>query len=243
MALTGVADAAYRATAVEAALAGSDGSPAALAAAAEHAADGQTRERRHPRRPRLSIAYGGRLHASRDRNGARAPLRLIDRPERGARRRGHARPPRAARLAGAILARDLTIGETRWPKGRRLSEDDLLALAAAPAGDAVTVLIADAGELHEDDAALRLARAVIGPNLDVRGRSEPDRPRRRGRGCRQRASRGPGATESTRSARGVHGVRRPGRGARRSRGQRQDRTPCGGREDRGSRGTSERVRQ
>ncbi|MBA2757967.1 MAG: hypothetical protein H0U37_11105 [Chloroflexi bacterium] len=74
-----------------------------------------------------------------------------------------------ARLAGAILARDLTIGETRWPKGRRLSEDDLLALAAAPAGDAVTVLIADAGELHEDDAALRLARAVIGPNLDVRG--------------------------------------------------------------------------
>ena len=75
----------------------------------------------------------------------------------------------AARLAGAILARDLTIGETRWSKGRRLSEDDLLALAAAPAGDAVTVLIADAGELHEDDAALRLARAVIGPNLDVRG--------------------------------------------------------------------------
>ena len=74
-----------------------------------------------------------------------------------------------ARLAGAILARDLTIGETRWSKGRRLSEDDLLALAAAPAGDAVTVLIADAGELHEDDAALRLARAVIGPNLDVRG--------------------------------------------------------------------------
>jgi len=74
-----------------------------------------------------------------------------------------------ARLAGAILARDLTLGETRWSKGRRLSEDDLLALAAAPAGDAVTVLIADAGELHEDDAALRLARAVIGPNLDVRG--------------------------------------------------------------------------
>lgn len=52
VALTGVADAAYRATAVEAALAGSDGSPAALAAAAEHAADGQT--------------VNGDIHADRD---------------------------------------------------------------------------------------------------------------------------------------------------------------------------------
>ena len=41
-ALTGVGDAAYRATAVEAALGGSDGSPRALAAAASHAAEGRT---------------------------------------------------------------------------------------------------------------------------------------------------------------------------------------------------------
>jgi aerobic carbon-monoxide dehydrogenase medium subunit len=40
--ITGVGDHPYRATAVEAALLGSDGSPAAVAAAAEHAADGQT---------------------------------------------------------------------------------------------------------------------------------------------------------------------------------------------------------
>ncbi len=52
VALTGVADAAYRTAAVEAALAGSDGSPAALAAAAEHAADGQT--------------VNGDIHADRD---------------------------------------------------------------------------------------------------------------------------------------------------------------------------------
>ncbi len=38
--ITGVADAAYRATAVEAALIGTDGEAAAIAAAAEHAADG-----------------------------------------------------------------------------------------------------------------------------------------------------------------------------------------------------------
>jgi carbon-monoxide dehydrogenase medium subunit len=42
VALTGVGEVPYRAKAVEAALVGSDGSPAAVAAAAEHAADGQT---------------------------------------------------------------------------------------------------------------------------------------------------------------------------------------------------------
>ena len=42
VALTGVGDHPYRAKAVEAALTGSDGSPAAVAAAAEHATDGQT---------------------------------------------------------------------------------------------------------------------------------------------------------------------------------------------------------
>jgi carbon-monoxide dehydrogenase medium subunit len=42
VALTGVGEHPYRAKAVEAALLGSDGSPAAVAAAAEHATDGQT---------------------------------------------------------------------------------------------------------------------------------------------------------------------------------------------------------
>ena len=42
VALTGVGDHPYRAKAVEAALLGSDGSAAAVAAAAEHATDGQT---------------------------------------------------------------------------------------------------------------------------------------------------------------------------------------------------------
>jgi carbon-monoxide dehydrogenase medium subunit len=42
VALTGVGEVPYRAKAVEAALQGSDGSPAAVAAAAEHATDGQT---------------------------------------------------------------------------------------------------------------------------------------------------------------------------------------------------------
>ncbi len=77
--------------------------------------------------------------------------------------------PAPARLKDAVLARDLTVVGKRWEKGRRLSADDLLALATADPGPPVTVLIAEAGELHEDEAAVRLARAVAGPGLDVRG--------------------------------------------------------------------------
>ena len=74
-----------------------------------------------------------------------------------------------ARLAGAILTRDLTVGGKRWSKGRRLSEEDLLALAAAEPAAAVAVLVASGNEVHEDEAALRLAKAIAGPGLDVRG--------------------------------------------------------------------------
>ena len=77
------------------------------------------------------------------------------------------RPP--ARLAGAVLARDLTIGRVRWEKGRRLSADDLLAIAGADPAEPVSVLVADSNELHEDDAAVRLAAAVGGPGLRTRG--------------------------------------------------------------------------
>jgi hypothetical protein len=68
-----------------------------------------------------------------------------------------------------VLTRDLTVAGKRWVKGRRLSADDLLALAAADPGPPVTVLVVEPGELHEDDAAIRLAKAVAGPNLDARG--------------------------------------------------------------------------
>jgi hypothetical protein len=74
-----------------------------------------------------------------------------------------------ARLIGAVLARDLTVNGSRWTKGRRLSADDLAALAAADPGEPVTVLVPEPGELHEDDAALRLAAAVAGPGLTLRG--------------------------------------------------------------------------
>jgi len=74
-------------------------------------------------------------------------------------------------LEGAVLARDLVVGTARWSKGRRLTRADLDAFAAAPPRGvgSVTVIVIEPGDLHEDDAALRLAAAVAGPGLETRG--------------------------------------------------------------------------
>jgi hypothetical protein len=57
-----------------------------------------------------------------------------------------------------------------------LSDADLRALSAADPAvvgvDAVTLIVPDAGDLHEDDAGLRLAAAVAGPGLERRGPNE-----------------------------------------------------------------------
>jgi len=63
----------------------------------------------------------------------------------------------------------LVVAGKRWHKGRRLSAEDLVAIGAADPGPPVSVIMAEPGELHEDDAAIRLAKAVAGPNLTVRG--------------------------------------------------------------------------
>ncbi|HZC31776.1 MAG TPA: molybdopterin-binding protein [Candidatus Bathyarchaeia archaeon] len=69
-----------------------------------------------------------------------------------------------------MLARDLVVGSARWSKGRRLSAADLEAFTAAPPGvGPVTVIVMEPGDLHEDEAALRLAAAVAGPGLTARG--------------------------------------------------------------------------
>jgi len=78
--------------------------------------------------------------------------------------------PAPAGLVGAVLTRDLIAGGERWPKGRRLTAADLRAIAAGPEGDGrdTTVLLPDAGESHEDDAARRLATIVGGAGLAAR---------------------------------------------------------------------------
>ncbi len=80
-----------------------------------------------------------------------------------------------ASLVGAVLTRDIRVGDARWSKGRRLTAADLAALAAArpdPEDREVTVLVIEAGELHEDEAAVRLADAITGTGLDRRGPNE-----------------------------------------------------------------------
>ena len=79
---------------------------------------------------------------------------------------GRRAPPR---LAGSVLARDLRVGDERWRKGRRLSADDLVRLGDADFGEEIAVIVLEAGELHEDDAAARLADAVAGRGLTRRG--------------------------------------------------------------------------
>jgi hypothetical protein len=81
----------------------------------------------------------------------------------------------ADHLVGAVLPRDLRVGGERWAKGRRLSPDDLARLAADPdalGGEPISVLVPEAGDVHEDEAAVRLAAAVAGPGLTTRGPAE-----------------------------------------------------------------------
>ncbi|HEY7826627.1 MAG TPA: molybdopterin-binding protein [Candidatus Limnocylindrales bacterium] len=84
-------------------------------------------------------------------------------------------------LVGGVLARDLVVAGSRWPKGRRLSPLDLeLLMSPDTVIDArrgldlrgLTVLIPDADDVHEDEAALRLAGLVAGDGLSRRGPAE-----------------------------------------------------------------------
>lgn len=67
-----------------------------------------------------------------------------------------------------LLAREVTIGELRLRKGKRLSEDDLLALRAVGASG-IRALKLDDGDLDEATAARRIAAAVAGRCVEVKG--------------------------------------------------------------------------
>jgi hypothetical protein len=79
--------------------------------------------------------------------------------------------PLPGALEGAVLARDLVVAGARWTKGRRLTTADVAGLAASPEGPPITVLVPEPGDVHEDDAGLRLAVAVVAgqPGLALRG--------------------------------------------------------------------------
>ncbi len=65
------------------------------------------------------------------------------------------------------LTEDIKIGETRLRKGRLLSADDLALLRGFERP--VHAVVLDAADVHEDEAGRRLAQAVAGPGLDMRG--------------------------------------------------------------------------
>lgn len=88
-------------------------------------------------------------------------------------------------LTGAVLARDVAAAGERWSKGRRLSAADLdllvagdvarpapPAFPAVPPSPGITLLVPDRSDMHEDDAAVRLAIAVAGPGLEAHGPHE-----------------------------------------------------------------------
>jgi molybdopterin biosynthesis enzyme len=78
-------------------------------------------------------------------------------------------PPAAT--AGGILTRDLAVGGLRLTKGTRLTAGHLALIGAAPLDGTHTVLLPDPWEVHEDEAALRLAAAASAGRgeLTVRG--------------------------------------------------------------------------
>jgi molybdopterin biosynthesis enzyme len=73
----------------------------------------------------------------------------------------------------AALARTTLVGDERWTKGRRLDAAAIARLVQeVPDPHPVTLLVLEPGDLHEDEAAVRLARAVAGRGLEMRGPSE-----------------------------------------------------------------------
>ena len=78
---------------------------------------------------------------------------------------------RPADLAGAVLLAPLRLPAGSLPKGTRLGPreiDRLIDSARAAELPEVRLAWPEAGDVHEDDAAARLARAVAGPGVELR---------------------------------------------------------------------------
>ena len=67
---------------------------------------------------------------------------------------------------GAILAHSWRANGINFAKGRRLSAEDVGKLKAAGASSVIAARL-DAGDMHEDEAAEKLARALAGEGIDV----------------------------------------------------------------------------
>jgi hypothetical protein len=70
---------------------------------------------------------------------------------------------RAGDLVGAVVTRELRIGKARFRKGQRIGAEDLAVLAESDLPVHAVVLEKD--DVHEDDAAIRLAEAIRGDGI------------------------------------------------------------------------------
>jgi hypothetical protein len=81
--------------------------------------------------------------------------------------------PTVGRDDVVVLARTTHVRGARWEKGRRLDATQVARLLRERTDDhPLTLLVLEPGDLHEDEAALRLAGAVAGPGVETRGPSE-----------------------------------------------------------------------
>jgi hypothetical protein len=69
--------------------------------------------------------------------------------------------------AAVVITEDVKIGERRLRKGHRLVADDFSLLGELDRP--IHAVVLEPGDVHEDDAGARLAAAVAGPGLEIRG--------------------------------------------------------------------------
>jgi hypothetical protein len=72
-------------------------------------------------------------------------------------------------MSTLVITEDVKAGDRRIRKGHRLSDDDVALLASLDRP--VHAVVLESGDVHEDDAGARLASAVAGPGLSIRGPS------------------------------------------------------------------------
>jgi hypothetical protein len=70
---------------------------------------------------------------------------------------------RAGDLVGAVVTRELRIGKARLRKGQRIRAEDIAVLAESELP--VHAVVLDGDDVHEDDAAIRLADAIRGDGV------------------------------------------------------------------------------
>lgn len=66
-------------------------------------------------------------------------------------------------LVGAVITRELRIGKARFRKGQRIGADDIAVLAESDLP--VHAVVLDRNDVHENDAAIRLAEAIRGDGI------------------------------------------------------------------------------